>query len=240
MTPEERSELAGLHALSLLEGEQATFAVWLEATDPAFAAEVAACSESMAVMTDAVTPLQPSDLLRERVLSLAKSSTPMPARKTKPAWGGWAAAALLAVSAVWLWTTRDSLLKENAGYKDELAKISSDRNLANLQIASLEGQLETYKGTRAVVVWDPTNSQGQIQLANLPQLDAEKDYQLWIVDPAQKNPVSAGLIHRAADGSAKVPFQPVQVISKAAAFAISVEKAGGVPVGEGPIVILGK
>ncbi|RYD30791.1 MAG: anti-sigma factor, partial [Verrucomicrobiaceae bacterium] len=98
----------------------------------------------------------------------------------------------------------------------------------------------TYKGTRAVVVWDPTNSQGQIQLANLPQLDAEKDYQLWIVDPAQKNPVSAGLIHRAADGSAKVPFQPVQVISTAAAFAISIEKAGGVPVGEGPIVILGK
>ncbi|RYD37436.1 MAG: hypothetical protein EOP87_03560, partial [Verrucomicrobiaceae bacterium] len=99
MTPEERSDLASLHALSLLEGEQATFAAWLEATDPTFAEEVAAISQSMGVMAEAVAPVQPSDLLRERVLSLAKGSTPMPAPRTKPAWGGWAAAALLAVSA---------------------------------------------------------------------------------------------------------------------------------------------
>lgn len=239
MTPEERSELASLHALSLLEGEQATYAARLEATDPEFAEEVAAFSESVAVLADAVTPLQPTDALRGRVLSMVKG-TVATAPGARPAWGGWAAAALLAVSAVWLWSGRESLTRENAGFREQLSQLSRDGNLANLRIASLEGQLDQYKGTRAVVVWDPANSHGQIQLANLPQLDAGKDYQLWVVDPAQKHPVNAGLIHRAEDGTAKVPFQPVQLIKDAAAFAISIEKAGGVDVGEGPIVILGK
>lgn len=239
MTPEERSELASLHALSLLEGEQASFAVWLEATDPEFAAEVAAFAESLGTLADAVAPIQPSDLLRERVLSLAGSSS-TPAVKTKPSWGGWAAAALLAASAIWLWTARDSLKKENAGFKDQLSKLSKDTRLADLRIASLEGQLEQYKGTRAVVVWDPASSQGQIHLTDLPELDAAKDYQLWIVDPAHKNPVNGGLIHRAADGSANVPFQPDQLVKQVSAFAISVEKSGGVDVAEGPIVFLGK
>ena len=241
MTPEDRSDLASLHALSLLEGEQASFAAWLEATDPAFAAEVTAFAESAATLADAVPPVQPSDLLRERVLSMAKASHSASVRKSGPSsWTGWAAAALLALSAAWIWTARESLEKENSGLRDQLSQVGKDSRLTDLRIAALEGQLEQYNGTRAVVVWDPTNGEGQIQLANLPQLDAGKDYQLWIVDPAQKHPVNAGLIHRDADGSAKVPFRPVQLVKEAAAFAISVEKEGGVDVGEGPIVILGK
>lgn len=241
MTPEERSDLASLHALSLLEGEQASFAAWLEATDPTFAAEVGAFSESVATLTDAVPPVQPPDLLRERVLSMAKVTHPTVVTKSvSTSWIGWAAAALLALSAAWMWTARESLEKENSGLKEQLSQVGKESRLTDLRIAALEGQLEQYKGTRAVVVWDPTNSEGQIQLANLPQLDAGKDYQLWVVDPAQKHPVNAGLIHRNPDGSAKVPFQPVQLVKDAAAFAISVEKEGGVDVAEGPIVILGK
>lgn len=241
MTPEERLDLASLHALSLLEGEQASFAAWLEGTDPAFAAEVAAFSESVATLADTVPPVQPSDLLRERVLSMAKvSHSPLVGKSGVSSWTGWAAAALLALSAAWMWTARESLEKENSGLRVQVSQVRKESRLTDLHIATLEGQLEQYKGSRAVVVWDPTNGQGQIQLANLPQLDAGKDYQLWVVDPAQKHPVNAGLIHRGPDGSAKVPFQPVQLVKDAAAFAISVEKKGGVDVGEGPIVILGK
>lgn len=239
MTPEERSDLASLHALSLLEGEQASFAARLEATDQAFAEEVAAFSESVGTLAEAVIPVQPSDLLRARILSMVEISSPA-TKNYRFCWAGWAAAVLLAVPVIWMWTARESLEKENTGLKDQLAQMSKDSRLTDLRIAALEGQLDHYKGTRAVVVWDPTRGEGQIQLGNLPQLDAGKDYQLWVVDPAQEHPVNAGLIHRNPDGSAKVPFQPVQIVKDAAAFAITVEKTGGVDVAEGPVVMLGK
>jgi len=37
-----------------------------------------------------------------------------------------------------------------------------------------------------------------------------------------------------------LPFKPAQPVTQAAAFAISLEKKGGVPVAVGPIVLLGK
>jgi len=235
MTPDERSELASLHALSLLEGEEAAMEAELERNDPAFAAEVAAFTESIGTLTDAVTPIPPSDLLRERVLAMARRS-PSASR----AWIGWAAAAALALACAWQSREHSELSSDNFKLDQQLASLKKESNLSGIRIASLEGQLDQYKGTRAVVIWDPVKSEGRIDLANLPAVEEGKDYQLWIVDPAHQYPVSAGLIHRDADGKASVPFQPVDIIRDASAFAISVEKAGGVDVAQGPIVFVGK
>ena len=235
MTPDERSELASLYALSLLEGEDAVKAAALEQSDPAFAAEVAAFSETVATLTDALAPIEPSDLLRERVLALA---TPRP--RTSRAWMGWAAAAV--VTLICGWQSREYALVSlhNRTLGQQLAALKNENNLAGIRVASLEGQVEQYKGSRAVVIWDPVKSEGRIDLSNLPAVEAGKDYQLWIVDPAHQYPVSAGLIHRGEDGKASVPFQPVEIIRDASAFAISIEQEGGVDVGKGPIVLVGK
>jgi anti-sigma-K factor RskA len=147
---------------------------------------------------------------------------------------------VLGLSALWLWNDREISLRDNARLRAEIDKLGSDNSLADLRIASLEGQLEQYKGTRAVVVWNQSKHEGQIQLTNLPATGEGKDYQLWIVDPAHKNPISAGLIQRNADGTANVRFQPVQLIREASAFAITLEKTGGVEVAEGPVVVVGK
>jgi anti-sigma-K factor RskA len=243
MTPEERSELASLHALSLLEGQEAALANHLEATDPAFAAEVAAFADAAAAITELIPPIQPSDLLRERVLSMVNA--PRPAR-TK-SWIGWAAAAVFAISAIALWSNvagqRNAIVatKQRAEQLEiELAKTRGENNLAGLRIASLEGQIEEFKGTRAVVVWDTARGEGKINLVNLPPAERDKVYQLWIVDPAHKNPVNGGLIHRETDGSATLRIQPAQMVHEASAFAISIERTGGVDVAEGPIVFIGK
>jgi len=235
MTPEERSELASLYALSLLEGEDAAMAAALEQSDPAFAAEVAAFSETATMLADALTPIVPSDLLREQVLAIA---TPSP--RTSRAWIGWAAAAVVTLVCVWQSREYTVLSHDNRTLSQQLAALKNENTLVGIRIASLEGQIDQYKGSRAVVIWDPVKSEGRIDLSNLPVVEAGKDYQLWIVDPAHKYPVSAGLIHRGADGKASVPFQPVDIIRDASAFAISVEKAGGVDVAEGPIVFVGK
>ena len=235
MTPDERSELASLYALSLLEGEDAVKAAALEQSDPAFAAEVAAFSETAGMLTDALAPIAPSDLLRERVLALA---TPRP--RTSRAWMGWAAAAAVTLVCAWQSMEYNALSHHNRTLSQQLAALKNENNLVGIRIASLEGQIDQYKGSRAVVIWDPVKSEGRIDLSNLPAVEAGKDYQLWIVDPAHKYPVSAGLLHPGADGKASIPFQPVEIIRDASAFAISVEKAGGVAVAEGPIVFVGK
>jgi anti-sigma-K factor RskA len=48
------------------------------------------------------------------------------------------------------------------------------------------------------------------------------------------------VFHVSADGRIAVPFKPEQPITHAAAFAVSLEKKGGVTKAEGTIILLGR
>ena len=91
------------------------------------------------------------------------------------------------------------------------------------------------------MLWDAARRRGRLRLTKLPPAAEGKDYQLWTVEAGRKDPVSAGVVNVGADGGAEIEFQP-QDESKAeiVAFALSVERAGGVPKNEGPILYLGK
>lgn len=122
---------------------------------------------------------------------------------------------------------------------DELATLQKRDALAQVLIATLQSSVEAYKQGVAVVVWDSEKAQGVLKLEKMPPVEEGKDYQLWVVDPKKPAPVDAGVVRVNADGFAKVDFKPVSEISEAAKFALSVEKEGGVPKGEGPIVLIG-
>jgi len=79
-----------------------------------------------------------------------------------------------------------------------------------------------------------------LKVTKLPRNAADRDYQLWLVDPRYKDPVDGGVFHVANGGSLRVPFQPVSPVREAKGFAISLERKGGVTKAEGPIVLLGK
>ncbi|MGE9267510.1 MAG: anti-sigma factor domain-containing protein [Verrucomicrobiales bacterium] len=295
MTPEERSELASLHALDLLSGVEEEQAILLEHSDADFAQEVKSQRDAIGAFAAEIEPLAPSDTLSERILSLPMKDTNSPA-PSRNSWSGWAVAALLALSCVglfWQFVTAGSeqsaledknqqLEADSQLSRDQLASLGEERDnlrqkiaeiqsrneellakieqsnttnqdllaklgdlekknqLDSLRIASLEGQIEEFKNTEAIVVWDQKQNKGRIRLTNLPAVEADKDYQLWIVDPAHDNPVDAGLIVANADGSAEIPFTAADKVTKASAFAISIEKKGGAPVAEGPIVFVGK
>jgi len=51
--------------------------------------------------------------------------------------------------------------------------------------------------------------------------------------------VSAGVVEVNAKGVAKIAFKPVDAVGETVKFALSVEKKGGVPKAEGPIVLVG-
>ncbi len=115
------------------------------------------------------------------------------------------------------------------------------RNIfAQLQIATLNSQLKTAPTATATVLWDAEKQEGVLKVANIPATDPDRDYQLWIVDPDYKQPVDGGVFSVAQDGAKRIQFEPKERVTSANAFAVSLERKGGVPKAEGPVVLAGK
>jgi anti-sigma-K factor RskA len=149
------------------------------------------------------------------------------------------------------------LQQERELLENELAQASVDGNISKQSIAALQKQVEDMQGkdalsqiriatleslvknapkAMAVVAWDETTQQGIVQTNNIPAARGDQSYQLWIIDPDYKTPVSAGIF----DPTNKANFQPLHPIQKAAKFAISLEKKGGSDTPKGPIVLVGE
>ncbi|MFM2168645.1 MAG: hypothetical protein RIS79_3016, partial [Verrucomicrobiota bacterium] len=134
---------------------------------------------------------------------------------------------------------REGFEKQIAALNSEIASLQKRDALAQVRIATLQSSVDAYKQGVAVVVWDSEKHQGVLKLEKMPPVEAGKDYQLWVVDPQQPVPVDAGIVRVDNAGFAKVDFKPVTDVTDASKFALSVEKEGGVPKGEGPIVLIG-
>ncbi len=61
-------------------------------------------------------------------------------------------------------------------------------------------------------------------------ITADRDYQLWIIDPKYKSPVDAGVVRADANGSLRVAFKAKEYINDAKTFAVTEEVKGGSPV----------
>jgi anti-sigma-K factor RskA len=118
-------------------------------------------------------------------------------------------------------------------------KLKQEGDLAQYKIATLASMLGNSPQALAVVVWNPMEQEGMLKLAKLAMPASDKDYQLWVIDPQYKDPVSAGLVAMdSATGEAHVMFKTVKPIKTVAKFAISLEQKGGMPEPQGPIVML--
>lgn len=127
--------------------------------------------------------------------------------------------------------------------KMELAALTSANDTAKVQIASLQSSLKEYKEGVAVVVWNSEKKEGILKLEKMPPIKTGKDYNLWVIDSSQPTPINAGVVRVNDKGFAKVDFKPAMDIQRADKFALSVEKQGGAPAGEGPsgpVVLVGK
>ncbi len=197
------------------------------------------------------------DSLKDRTFDALPSQdiTSLPAPETRPSsfpvFIPWAAAAALAVAAIMLWEKNSTLtevidvkeahIDELAGEQKRLlasiAEFEENQKLDRLKIVSLQSEINSaYFGA---AVWDGQNGRGLLQVSRIPKLEAGKDYQLWIVDPKYKTPVDGGVFQVDDDGAATITFTPKQKIDEVKAFAVSLEKKGGVPVAEGPMVLVG-
>ena len=119
------------------------------------------------------------------------------------------------------------------------ARLKAEGDLAHFKIAALASMLGNSPAAVAVTVWDPTQEEGVLAVSKLPALAAAMDYQLWVIDPQYPTPVSGGVFTvDPVTGEAHVVFRANRPVKSIAKFAVSLERKGGVPKPEGPIVLL--
>jgi anti-sigma-K factor RskA len=124
--------------------------------------------------------------------------------------------------------------------KAKLASYEQDTGTSRLQFTTLSAMPGDNSPKLAMAVWDPAMQQGMLEVAKLPPPPPGKDYQLWVVDPAYSKPVDGGVFQvDPVTCQACVSFRPNRLVRTPAKFAVSLERKGGVPVREGPIVMLG-
>ncbi len=99
-------------------------------------------------------------------------------------------------------------------------------------------------GVTGDAVWDPVTQRGYLHFVGLPANDPKvRQYQLWIVDGGRdkRYPVDGGVFDVPANSSEViVPIRAALPVRTAKAFAVTIEKPGGVVVSEQQhVVVLG-
>ncbi len=113
-------------------------------------------------------------------------------------------------------------------------------DLKRLKVTLLRPPAENADDSLAVVVWDQKDQAGLLSVDQLPPNDEGQDYQIWIADPAQNEPVNGGAFHLRPSEKLVFAFKPDKPITVATGFAITREKKGGSASSEGPTVLLGR
>ncbi|RBP47432.1 anti-sigma-K factor rskA [Roseimicrobium gellanilyticum] len=112
--------------------------------------------------------------------------------------------------------------------------------VASMEVSMLRASVKRYEEGEVLVVWDQTKQEGLIKLAHMPSVQPGKDYQLWVICKRQQTPVNAGVVKVNEKGEATVVFHPSKHIAEVSKFAVSLEKEGGAPEVEGPVILASK
>ena len=269
MISEPAQEQATLYALGLLDADEAAdFERELDADD-ALRALVKELRESAATMAEAAVGAPPAALkvrVLERVTAEARRAAPGPTPFTNhPAkgkvvtgpwgtWVPWALAASFMICCGFLGTSSLRLQHKVSEQERSAAETTAvvtplgtpappDLDaLRRVVFCPLEPTAAGMAQPRAAVLWDATRREGRLRLTNLPAPDAGHDYQLWVVESGHKETISAGVVPVANGKIAEIPFRPVPQggTDPVVAFALSLERAGGSPTNQGPVLFLGK
>ena len=239
MSCDEIFELLELYALGALDAEERTEVAQHLATGcPICNPALQRASGLNAAVLASVDVLTPPAHLRQRVMNLVTPPAvlqrrPTPARPSSSwAWIGIAAA--LACLALWLGSRWQNARTELASTLEDLGTERRERQQVEAALnflkdpetrpAAAKPEANRPRGTYFV------NPRAGVLLiaSNLPQLDASKTYEMWVI-PKGQAPRPAGLFRPDAAGAA-VHLRPGPVNpANTAAIAISVEPASGSP-----------
>jgi len=121
-----------------------------------------------------------------------------------------------------------------------ITELRQQADVARLKITSLASLAGDSPQAHAIAVWNPDRQEGVLVVSRLPALAPDKDYQLWVIDPQYQIPVDGGVFTvDNQTGEARLNFKPGKTVAVAQTFAVSLERKGGVPKAEGPMMLIG-
>lgn len=177
------------------------------------------------------------------------SVTQLPARGSRPVWIPWTIAAALAVGATGLGVKVNNLQHRLREQSQRLAEsreaaVRSQRVIALLKTPQAQRvTLTAAKAPPAVptghAIYLAERGELIFQGSHLKSLPEDKAYELWVIPQDGTAAIPAGVFRPDNAGEASVVMPPLPTGVPAKAFAITVERAGGVPKAEGPIVLSG-
>jgi hypothetical protein len=244
-TPERLSELAAERALFGLGPAEALELERLQSEHGASEArelELAAAELDLAL---AGRPLEPlSDSVRtalarageqwtaarqhEIAPSAPPGADPLAEARRAAIWplAGWALAAAAAVVAVLGWLPREP---QPVRAVDPAQAFDALRSVPGTLNPSFAATVHA-PGAGGAVAWSQSDQQGFVHLVGLPANDPTvEQYQLWILDAEQKQPIDAGVFD-VAGGESWIAIDPNLAVARPTAFAVTLEKPGGVVV----------
>ncbi|HKP67983.1 MAG TPA: anti-sigma factor [Pyrinomonadaceae bacterium] len=246
LSAEEQKELSELQREGGVEDESLSF-------------ELAAASVATGSL-DRTEQLPAS--LRDRILADAgmhvqKREIVEPEREARGSmfgWLGWAFAALAIVAlALNIYYTRRERIEANVPPTPSPSpeKKLTPGDMRQVLMASARDLAKATLGAGTVkevqptgdIIWSDEMQKGYVRISGLPKNDPGKEqYQLWIVAENQnpKTPVDGGTFDINTDGEVIIPIDAKVKVQNPQAFAITVEKPGGVVVSEKPHIALAK
>jgi anti-sigma-K factor RskA len=126
----------------------------------------------------------------------------------------------------------ERLQAENLQLARIMDVVASDR----LRLVALGGT-EAAPGSQGRVLWSPDEKKAVFHASGLPRPPAGRDYQLWVIEG--RTPRSEGVFPVDEQGRATHVLPEVPAPGNVAAFAVTLEPAGGVPQPTGAMVLLG-
>lgn len=236
MIPDDLQDQAALYALGALNADETAAFEAMMSGNVELRALVREMREASGDLAKCVPLRQPSEELRRRVLreiSLEKQAGL--SKRHRPAsftWLPWAIAAVFLLFC-------GILALDRARLQRELAEARAADPLSQAMLIALTSPTGEHPDAKANVAWQPDRQSGVITINNMPPAGEGRDYQLWAVDANHPDPINAGVIHVEPSGVTRIRFKPDKDASQIKAFAISLEREGGVPKREGPIVMIG-
>lgn len=251
-----RDEDFELYALGVLEGDEAKPIASHVASCPACAQKLTDARGRVAMIALTAERQAPSLAPRQRLLDQVRAeaapsgdSSRTGAQRPPQNWWNaiWATAAFaLAACAVILWMANSRLNNEiqqlNAEAQAQAQQLKHERAMAALltspQTKTVDLAPKAPMATQAGRVMYNAQLGALIYAGNLPQLAANKSYELWII-PQSGNPIPAGVFAPQANGEANIVMPQIPTGVAAKAFAVTIEPAGGTPAPTGPMAQVG-
>lgn len=194
------------------------------------------------LLTDAgrhFAPAATQTSVQETTVSATSINPTATRRKSQGRFGYFLAAASLMAAALGWWQV--ALLTPTKTQPPDRLYANFLRDTADVIRIPWSGQQEEFRSVTGEAVWSQKKQKGFLRFVGLtPNDPAKAQYQLWIVDPGRdKHPVDGGVFDVSTTGELIVPIDPKLTIDDPKAFAITLEKPGGVVVSDGPLLVVG-